>query len=177
MNTSRRRLLKLASLAVAAPALARRALAAEWPNDKLIRAVIPFNPGASIDIIGRIVSEALAQRIGQTIVTENRGGAGGTLGSQQVAKAEPDGYTLLINASNHTITPAIYKNLGFDAAGDFAGVALFGTVPNVLLVSPDKGYKTVHDLVAKAKTQDMTFSSSGIGSASHWAAERFRISA
>jgi tripartite-type tricarboxylate transporter receptor subunit TctC len=177
MTTSRRRLLKLVSLAVAVPALSRAAFAAEWPKDKVIRAIIPFNPGASIDIIGRIVAEALAQRIGQTIVIENRSGAGGTIGSLQVAKSEPDGYTLLINASNHTITPAIYKNLGFDAVNDFAGVALFGTVPNVLLVSPDKGYKTVQDLVAKAKTQELTFSSSGIGSASHWAAERFRISA
>jgi tripartite-type tricarboxylate transporter receptor subunit TctC len=177
MNISRRRLLKLAALAVAAPAVSRAAFAADWPKDKLIRAIIPFSPGASIDIIGRIVAEALAQRIGQTIVIENRSGAGGTIGSSLVAKSEPDRYTLLINASNHTITPVIYKNLAFDAVNDFAGVALFGTVPNVLLVSPDKGYKTVQDLVAKAKTQELTFSSSGIGSASHWAAERFRISA
>jgi tripartite-type tricarboxylate transporter receptor subunit TctC len=177
MNISRRRLLKLAALAVAAPAVSRAAFAADWPKDKLIRAIIPFSPGASIDIIGRIVAEALAQRIGQTIVIENRSGAGGTIGSSLVAKSEPDGYTLLINASNHTITPVIYKNLAFDAVNDFAGVALFGTVPNVLLVSPDKGYKTAQDLVAKAKTQELTFSSSGIGSASHWAAERFRISA
>jgi tripartite-type tricarboxylate transporter receptor subunit TctC len=177
MNISRRRLLKLAALAVAAPAVSRAAFAADWPKDRLIRAIIPFSPGASIDIIGRIVAEALAQRIGQTIVIENRSGAGGTIGSSLVAKSEPDGYTLLINASNHTITPVIYKNLAFDAVNDFAGVALFGTVPNVLLVSPDKGYKTVQDLVAKAKTQELTFSSAGIGSASHWAAERFRISA
>ncbi len=86
----------------------------------------------------------------------------------QVARSEPDRYTLLINASNHTITPAIYKNFSFDAVNDFASVALFSTVPNVLLVSPDKSYKTVQDLVAKAKTQELTFSSSGISSASHW---------
>jgi tripartite-type tricarboxylate transporter receptor subunit TctC len=177
MNTGRRRFLKIASSVLAAPAVARSAFAAEWPKEKLIRATIPFNPGASIDIIGRIAAEALSQRIGQTIVIENRAGAGGTLGSQQVAKSHPDGYTLLINASNHTITPAIYRNLAFDAVNDFAGVALFGTVPNVLLVSPDKGYKTVQDLVTRAKRQELTFSSSGIGSASHWAAERFRISA
>jgi tripartite-type tricarboxylate transporter receptor subunit TctC len=177
MKTSRRRFLTMTSLALAAPAVSRAAFAAEWPKDKVIHATVPFSPGASIDIIGRIVSDALSQRIGQTIIIDNRGGAGGTIGSLQVAKADPDGYTLLINASNHTIAPAIYKNLAFDTANDFAGVALFGTVPNVLLVSPDKGYKTVQDLVAKAKTQDLTFSSSGVGSASHWAAERFRISA
>jgi tripartite-type tricarboxylate transporter receptor subunit TctC len=177
MNTSRRRFLKMASGVLAAPAVSPRAFAAEWPKDKVIRATIPFNPGASIDIIGRIVSEALSQRIGQTIVIDNRAGAGGTIGSQQVAKADADGYALLINASNHTITPAIYRNLNFDAVNDFAGVGLFGTVPNVLLVSPDKPYKTVQELVAKAKSQEPTFSSSGIGSASHWAAERFRSSA
>jgi tripartite-type tricarboxylate transporter receptor subunit TctC len=176
METSRRRFLKLAAM-VAAPVFARPAFAVEWPKDKLIRATVPFSPGSSIDIIGRIVADALSQRIGQTIVIENRGGAGGTLGAMQVARADPDGYTLLINASNHTISPALYKNLQYDAASDFAGVALFGTVPNVLLVSPAKGYKTVHDLVAKAKVQELTFSSAGVGAASHWAAERFRISA
>ena len=177
MTTSRRRFLKLASATLATPAFSRGAFAAEWPKDRLIRATIPFSPGASIDIIGRIVCDALSQRIGQTIVVENRGGAGGTLGAMQVARAEPDGYTLLVNASNHTISPAIYRNLTFDVANDFAGVALFGTVPNVLLVSPSKGYRTVHDLVAKAKTRELTFSSAGIGAASHWAAEHFRISA
>jgi len=177
MKPTRRRFIKLASATLAAPAFVRSAAADNWPRDKPIRATIPFSPGASIDIIGRIASDALSQRIGQTIVIDNRGGAGGTIGTMQVARAEPDGYTLLINSSNHTIAPAIYRNLQFDTANDFAGVALFGTVPNVLLVAPSKGFKTVHDLVAKAKTGDMTFSSSGVGSASHWAAERFRISA
>ncbi len=177
MNTSRRRFIKLAASALAAPAFARSALANDWPKDKVIRAVVPFSPGASIDIIGRIVCHALSERIGQSIVIENRGGAGGTIGALQVARSEPDGYTLLVTASNHSITPAIYRNLQFDTANDFAGIALFGTVPNVLLVSPAKGFKTVQDLVAKAKTSQLTFSSSGVGSASHWAAERFRLSA
>jgi tripartite-type tricarboxylate transporter receptor subunit TctC len=177
MKTNRRDFLKVASAALAAPLASRSAFAAEWPKDRLIRAMVPFNPGASIDIIGRIISEGLSQRTGQTVIVENRGGAGGTIGAGQVAKAEPDGYTLLINSSNHTIAPALYKNLSFDPANDFAGVALFGSVPNVLMVAPDKGYKTVHDLVNKAKAQELTFSSSGVGAASHWAAERFRISA
>jgi tripartite-type tricarboxylate transporter receptor subunit TctC len=177
MNATRRRFLELASAAFAAPALSRRALADNWPKDKLIRAIVPFNPGASIDIIGRIAAEGLSQRIGQTIVIENRSGAGGTIGAQQVARSDPDGYTLLINASNHSIAPAIYRNLSYDVANDFAGVALFGTVPNVLLVSPSRGFKTVQDLVAAARKDELTFGSAGIGSASHWAAERFRVSA
>ena len=177
MATSRRRFITLASAALAAPALSRHAFAADWPKDKLIRALIPFSPGASIDILGRIFCEALSQRIGQTIVIENRGGAGGSIGTAQVARAEPDGYTLLIHAAAHSIAPAVYRNLTYDAANDFAGVGLFGSVPNVLLVSPSKGFKTVQDMVAKAKTTELTFSSSGTGSASHWAAERFRLSA
>lgn len=177
MNTSRRRFIKLAATALAAPGFTRSALAGDWPRDKVIRAIVPFTPGASIDIIGRIVCHALSERIGQSIVIENRGGAGGTIGALQVARSDPDGYTLLVTASNHSIAPAIYRKLQFDTEKDFSGIALFGTVPNVLLVSPAKGFKTVQDLVAKAKTSQMTFSSSGVGSASHWAAERFRLSA
>jgi tripartite-type tricarboxylate transporter receptor subunit TctC len=173
---NRRRLLKV-MVSVAFASASRAAFANGWPKDRVIRAVVPFNPGASIDIIGRICADALSRRLGQTIIVENRSGAGGTIGSEYVARADPDGYTLLINASNQTVVPALYKNLPFDTATDFAVVALFGTVPNVLLVFPGAGYKSVQDLVAKAKSKDLYFSSSGVGSASHWAAERFLISA
>jgi tripartite-type tricarboxylate transporter receptor subunit TctC len=94
-----------------------------------------------------------------------------------VAKAEPDGYTLLINAAAHSGAPAAYPNLPYDAANDFAAVACFGSVPNVLLVAPSKRIKTVQDLVAKAKSGGMNFASAGVGSATHWAAERFIVSA
>lgn len=174
MIASRRRFLELASCALAAPAVSRTAFAAEWPKDKIIRVTIPFNAGASIDITGRIIADALSHRIGQTIVIENRAGAGGAVGSLQVARVEPDGYTLLINGSSHTIAPAIFKNLQYDVANDLSGVAVFGDAPNVLLVAPDKGYNTVQDLVAKAKSGDLTFGSSGVGSATHWSIERFR---
>lgn len=177
MTTTRRRFLELASASVAAPAFLRAASADNWPKDKIIRAVVPFNAGATIDIIGRIIAEGLSQRLGQTIVIENRGGAGGTIGALQVARSDPDGYTLLITSSNHSIAPALYRNLPYDTAEDFAGVSLLGTVPNVVLVAPSKGMRTLQDLVEKAKGGDLTFSSSGVGSASHWAAERFRISA
>jgi tripartite-type tricarboxylate transporter receptor subunit TctC len=177
MNYCRRRFLKLVTPALAASAISRRAAADEWPKEKVIRGVIPFNPGSSIDILGRIVADPLSQQLGQSIVIENRGGAGGTLGALQVARARPDGYTLLITASNHSVTPAIYSNPGYDTANDFAGVALFGTVPNVLMVAGSSGIRTAEELVAKAKHESVTFSSAGVGSASHWAAERFRLSA
>jgi tripartite-type tricarboxylate transporter receptor subunit TctC len=179
MNTrDRRNFLKLAAGAFAAPSLLRTAVAqSAWPAARQIRAVVPFSAGSTIDILGRIVLEPVSRQIGQTIVVENRGGAGGSLGSAAVAKADPDGYTLLINAAAHSGAPAAYPNLPYDAANDFAAVACFGSVPNVLLIAPTKGITTVQELVAKAKTGAMSFASAGVGSATHWAAERFIVSA
>jgi tripartite-type tricarboxylate transporter receptor subunit TctC len=174
---NRRRFLTLACDAAAAPALSRRAFADAWPKDKVIRAVVPFAAGSTIDIIGRIVLDPLSSQLGQTIVVENRGGAGGTIGSAAIAKSDPDGYALLINASAHSTAPAVYANLTYDPSKDFAGVAIFGVVPNVLLVAPSKGIKTARELVERAKNGGMTFASAGVGSATHWAAERFLLSA
>ena len=121
--------------------------------------------------------DPLSKQLGRTIVVENRGGAGGSLGSAAVAKADPDGYTILINAAAHSGAPAAYPNLPYDAANDFSAVASFGNVPNVLLVAPSKDIKTVQELVAKAKSGSFSFASAGVGSATHWAAERFNVSA
>jgi tripartite-type tricarboxylate transporter receptor subunit TctC len=173
----RRQFVAIASAAAATPALSSHAFAEAWPSEKVIRAVVPFGPGSTIDIIGRVVLDPLANALGQTIMVENRGGAGGTIGSAMVAKADPDGYTLLINASAHTAAPAVYPNLGYDPSKDFAGVAIFGVVPNVLLVAPSKGIKSATELIARAKASGMTFASAGVGSATHWAAERFLLSA
>jgi tripartite-type tricarboxylate transporter receptor subunit TctC len=174
---ARRDFLTLTCAAAATPALSRRVLADAWPSDKVIRAVVPFGPGSTIDIIGRVVLDPLSSALGQTIVVENRGGAGGSIGSAMVAKSDPDGYTLLINASAHTAAPAVYPNLTYDPSKDFAGVAVFGVVPNVLLIAPSKGIKSAGELVARAKAASMTFASAGVGSATHWAAERFLLSA
>jgi len=177
MRLHRRRFLALTSAAIAAPALIRTARADVWPKDKLIRAVVPFSAGSTIDIIGRVVMDGLAQRLGQTIVVENRGGAGGTIGTAAVANAEPDGYTLLINASAHSAAPAAYPKLTYDPAKDFSAVAMFGVVPNLLAISPSKGLKTVRELAERGKQGGMTYASAGVGSASHWAAERFLLAA
>ena len=179
MTTSnRRRFLTLTAAALATPALPRLARADVWPKDKPIRAIVPFSAGSSVDILGRIVLDPLSRQLGQTIVIENRGGAGGSIGSAQVAKAEPDGYTLLINAAAHSAAPAAFPNITYDPAKDFAGVAMFGVVPNVFTVAPASGIKTLQELAAKAKASGiMTFSSAGVGSATHWAAERFLVSA
>lgn len=176
-SISRRSLLALTSASLAAPALSRLAFAATWPKEKIIRAVVPFSAGSTVDIIGRIVLEPLSQQIGQTVIAENHGGAGGTIGSAIVAKAEPNGYTLLINASAHSAAPATYSNLSYDPSRDFSGIAVFGVVPNVLLVAPSKGIKSARELVERGKADKLTFASAGVGSATHWAAERFQLAA
>jgi tripartite-type tricarboxylate transporter receptor subunit TctC len=125
------------------------------------------------------VFEQLSRQLGQKIIVENRSGAGGTTGAAFVAKADPDGYTLLAHGGAHTIAPALYPNLSYHPAHDFAAVVPFGTSPNVLVVSPARGFKTVDDFVAaaKAKPGGFNFSSVGVGTATHLSAERFRLSA
>jgi tripartite-type tricarboxylate transporter receptor subunit TctC len=178
---TRRRFLHLAGAALATPALARLARAQTsaaqvWPT-KSIRAMIPFGPGSSVDIVGRIVLDPLASQLGQSIVVENRGGAGGTIGCAMVAKAEPDGTTILVNASAHSAAPAVYPNIPYDPVRDFSAIIPFGTVPTVTVISPAKGVRTLQELVAAAKAGSMTYASGGVGSATHWAAERFRLAA
>jgi tripartite-type tricarboxylate transporter receptor subunit TctC len=174
--TSRRYFLQLSAAALAAPAISSRAFAQAWPS-RPMKAIIPFTAGSTVDIVGRIVLEPLSAQLGQPIVVENRGGAGGTIGSATVAKADPDGYTLLINASAHSAAPAAYPNVPYDTANDFSAVASFGSVPNVCVISPAKNLKTLKDLVGAAKSGSFTFASAGVGSATHWAAERLRLSA
>ncbi|MDB5901612.1 MAG: extracytoplasmic binding receptor [Betaproteobacteria bacterium] len=174
--TSRRKFLELAGTALAASALPRVACAQQWPA-RPIRAIVPFSAGSTIDILGRIVAEPLSAALGQPIIVDNRGGAGGSIGAAVVAKAEPDGHTILIHASAHSVAPAAYPNAPYNAARDFAAVANFGVVPNVIVISPAKGIKTLRQLADAAKKGTMSFASAGVASASHWGTERFRISA
>ena len=178
MSMTRRHCLRLAGAAFVAPGLTSPAWAQNWPA-KPLHAVVPFTAGSTVDILGRILLDVISSQIGQPIVIENRGGAGGTIGTAAVAKAEPDGYTLLVNASAHSAAPAAYPKISYDTANDFSAIASFGAVPNVTVISPAKGIKTLEELVAaaKAKPGTLTFASAGVGSATHWAAERLRISA
>ncbi len=174
--TTRRNFLRWSGAAAAAAALPKPASAQNWPN-KPMRAIVPFTAGSTTDIVGRLVLNELATALGQTIVVENRSGAGGTIGTAIAAKAEPDGYTMLVHASAHSVAPAVYANLSYDASRDFSGVAVFGVVPNVTVISSAMGVKTLKELVEAGKKRPMTFASAGVGSASHWAAERLRLSA
>lgn len=176
MTNPRRDFLKLAGAALAAPALIRSARAQAWP-ERAIRAMIPFSAGSSVDVVGRIVLDAMSRSLGQTIIVENRGGAGGVIGTAQVALAAPDGYTMLINASAHSAAPAAYPSIPYDPVRDFASVASFGSIPNVTIAAPEKGFRTLRELVAAARAGSFNYSSAGVGSATHWAAERLRLSA
>src|SRR5215510_11576942 len=144
--TTRRQFLQWSGAALATPVLPRIAAAQTWPV-RPIRAVVPFTAGSTIDVIGRIALDPLGAVLGQPIVVENRGGAGGSIGTALVAKAEPDGYTLLIHASAHSAAPAVYPNLPYNTARDFNGVFLFGSVPNVTVIAQSKGIKTLKELV------------------------------
>jgi tripartite-type tricarboxylate transporter receptor subunit TctC len=171
----------MCSLLVAALGLAFAATEVEaqtWPT-KPLRAVVPVAAGSSTDIIPRVVFDQLSSQLGQTVVVENRTGAGGTIGTAFVAKSDPDGYTILASGSAHTIAPSLYPKLSYHPARDFAAVIPLGISPNALVVSPAKGFKTVGDLVAtgKARPGTLSFSSVGIGTATHLSAERFRFSA
>ena len=159
-----------AGLAVAQPAA--------WPS-RPIKAVIPFAPGAATDTVARTVLERLSKQLGQPIVIENRPGAGGTIGSAQVAHAEPDGYTILVHSNSHTVTQATYKNLTYSPSRDLTGVIPLASVPMVIVTSPQKGVRTLQDLVrnARAKPDSVIYASAGAGGATHLGAERLRISA
>jgi tripartite-type tricarboxylate transporter receptor subunit TctC len=164
--------------ALLAVALAGNAHGQAWPTKQAIRLISPFPPGSAVDAVARPVFDNVSRQIGQSIVFESRAGAGGTIGMAAVAKAEPDGYTLLVNSSVHTITPSTYSKLPYDTVRDFAAIIPLAQFPNVLVVPPSR-FKTIQELVAagKAKPGSLTYGSGGVGAATHLNAERFRLSA
>jgi tripartite-type tricarboxylate transporter receptor subunit TctC len=159
-------------------ALGGTASAQNWPT-KAIKAIVPAGAGSAVDVIPRTVFEPLSIQLGVPIVVENRAGAGNIIGASAVARSEPDGYTILANSSAHTITPWAFPNAPYDALKDFAAIIPLGNLPTVLIVSSEKGYKTLDELVAtaKAKPGSLNYASVGVGTATHLSAERFRVSA
>ena len=149
-----------------------------WPS-KRVTVVVPFSAGSATDIMARTVAQRLSEQLGQPFVVENRPGAGGTIGVGAVARAEPDGHTILVHSSSYTITPTTYPNTPYDTVRDLTGITPLALLPQVLVISPDKGIKTVPDLVraAKAKPGAMNYASAGVGTATQLNAERFRLGA
>ena len=151
---------------------------ASYPS-KPIRVIVPFAAGSTTDIIARAIADKMGQSMGQPLVIENRGGASGTIGQAVVAQAPPDGYTIMVHSSSHTVSPSTFAKLPFDTLADFAGVTPIASTPNVLVVAPGKSFKTVKELVqvAKASPGAMNYASAGQGSATHLNAEKFKMAA
>jgi tripartite-type tricarboxylate transporter receptor subunit TctC len=169
---ARRQVLSLTLGAAVAPAAAR---AQAWRPARPIRLIVPFAPGGSNDIVGRIIAEAASQALGQPIVIENRAGAGSVIGADHVARSAPDGHTLLINSAHATV-PAIVARVPYDTVADFVGVAVAGFSPYVLAVNPQVPARTAQELVAllRANPNRFNMATAGIGSGVHVAAELFR---
>ncbi|MDH1178909.1 tripartite tricarboxylate transporter substrate binding protein BugE [Achromobacter mucicolens] len=172
----RRTWIKLAAAAATLSLAGAAAAQATYP-DRPIRLIVPFPPGGTSDVVGRIFAEALAKQIGQPVVVENRGGAGGTVGSRAVASAAPDGYTLLLGTSSTNGTnPAVYKNLPYDAVKDFTPVTQIIRVPGVIVVNknfPAKDYASFTALI-KGAPGKYSYASSGNGGATHMAMEYYK---
>jgi tripartite-type tricarboxylate transporter receptor subunit TctC len=175
MSLTRRAATAIATLALAAPLAA---LAQAYPS-KPIRVVVPFAAGSTTDIIARAIADKMGQSMGQQLVIENRGGASGTIGQALVAAAPPDGYTIMVHSSSHTVSPHTFAKLPFDTEKDFVGITPISSTPNVLVISPSKNIKTLQELlaVARGKPGSMNFASAGQGSATHLNAEKFKLAA
>ena len=176
--TSRRQALAIAAgLALAGlGASAAHAQAGSYP-DKPIRFLVPYPPGGGTDVIARIVQASFQAALGQPIVIENRGGAGGSVGTDVVAKSAPDGYTVLFTLSSHTINPAIFPKLAYDTVKDFEPVGMVASLPQILAANPQLAVNNIAGLIAmaKAKPDGLSFASVGNGSPGHLAGELFQI--
>ena len=162
------------ALGAALLAFSALATAQSYPT-KPVQVILAFTPGSAVDIVGRIVAARLSEMWGQPVVNDNRAGAGGSIGSAAVARAAPDGYTLLVTSNAHTVNPAIMAKLPYDTLKDFTDIAPFTEQPNVMVVNADASYKTLGDLVAaaKAKPGAINIGHAGIGSGTHLSTEKF----
>jgi tripartite-type tricarboxylate transporter receptor subunit TctC len=158
-------------------ALTPLALAADYP-DRPVRLIIPFPPGGSNDVVGRLVAQQLTAKLGQQVYVDNRGGAGGTIGTEACAAAAPDGYTICVISIAHAVNPALYT-LKYDPIKSFTPISIFATGPNVLVVNPTSPIKSVKDLLALAKEKpgELNYASAGVGSFQHLGAELFKLQA
>ncbi|MDH0866485.1 tripartite tricarboxylate transporter substrate binding protein [Mitsuaria sp. GD03876] len=177
VNRNRLRILAVAAAALAAGSMSSAWAADNWPSQP-VKLVVPFAPGGTSDVLAREIAARLQVALKQTIVVDNKAGAGGVLGADSVAKAAPDGYTVLLGTiATHAINPALLPKVPYKADRDFAPVILLGKISNVLLIGPGSQAKTVKDIVAaaKAKPGDLTFASAGQGTSQHLSGEMFRL--
>ena len=173
VSLSRRTLLATLGLGTAASLLPRQAFAA-YP-DRPIRLIVPFAAGGNADIVGRLVGERISAALGEPVVVDNRGGAGGSIGAEAVARATPDGYTLLVGSNGPlTVNPFVQAKLGYDPLKDFAPIALTSYAPHALILANKVAAKTLPELIAASKKEQISVATSGVGSATHMTLERFK---
>src|SRR6476660_4166005 len=173
MLITRRTLIANFGFASALTLLPREAFAA-YP-DRPIRVIVPFAAGGNADIVGRLIGERISSAVGQPVVVDNRGGAGGSIGAEAVARATPDGYTLLVGSNGPlTVNPFIQAKLGYDPLKDFDAVALTSYVPHAIVLNPGVAAKTVPELISLSNAQPLNIATSGVGSATHMTLERFK---
>ncbi len=173
MPTIFARLITAAALVLA---LAAGAAAADYP-DRPIRLIVPFPPGGSNDVVGRLIAKVLSEKIGQQVFVDNRGGAGSMIGTEALAKATPDGYTLGIVSIAFAVNPALHTPLPYDPVKSFEPISILATGPNVLVVNPELPVKSVKELIALAKQKpgELNYASAGIGSFQHLGGELFKL--
>ncbi|MBL8379073.1 MAG: tripartite tricarboxylate transporter substrate binding protein [Burkholderiales bacterium] len=173
-----KRLLAAISIALLLAGSVSHVAAQTWPT-RPVRLVVSFPPGGGADAIARLLAPRIADGLGQSVVVENRGGGGGTIGADAVAKSAPDGYTFLLDASGHSVNPSLQPKMPFDTLKDLASVSLLVTVPNVLVVHPSFPAASVKEFIAlvKGKPGQFSFASSGNGGAQHLAGELFKAQA
>jgi tripartite-type tricarboxylate transporter receptor subunit TctC len=151
--------------------------AQDWPKQRPVTFVVAFGPGAVSDILARIIGQKLGDSIGQAVVVDNRGGAGGNIAAQRAKQAAPDGYTILVTSNAFTVNPSLYANAGYDPIKDFIPVILAASTPNVITVHPSVPAKNLRELIELARKQPLAYATPGIGTTSHLATERIKSAA
>src|SRR5882762_9525254 len=165
-----RKIFALAAIA----ALAAPALAQEWPKQRPVQFVVAFGPGSTSDIVARLVAQKLGESLGQSVVVENKPGAGGNIGAQFVKRAAPDGYTVLVISVAIAVNPSLYASAGYDPLKDFIPVILGPSTPNIITVHPSVQASNLQELIALARKEKLAYASSGIGTTTHLSMERIK---
>ncbi|HEU5176855.1 MAG TPA: tripartite tricarboxylate transporter substrate binding protein, partial [Burkholderiales bacterium] len=153
------------------------ALAQDWPKARPLHIVVGFGPGATTDLVARLVQPKLQEALGQTVIVENKPGAGGNVATQQVKRAAADGYTLLVTSVAYAVNPALYPSAGYDPFTDFVPVILGPSTPNIITVNPAVPAKNLQELLALARKDKLSYASSGIGTTTHLSMERLKMAA
>jgi tripartite-type tricarboxylate transporter receptor subunit TctC len=153
------------------------ALAQDWPKHKPIHIVVGFAPASTTDLVARLVAPKLSEALGQSVVVDNRPGAGGNVAAQQVKRAAPDGYTLFVTSVAYAVNPSLYANAGYDPLQDFVPVILGPSTPNIITVNPSVPAKNLKELIELARTTPLSYASSGVGTTTHLSMERIKLQA